>query len=71
MSDKIKSVKHIVNERTGETDDEGNEILQHIGNVEYDFAESVSDEAQKAVENHVPTLTRKEDIEKIIEQVEE
>ena len=66
---KIKTVKHIINEKTGETKD-GEVVFERVDRVEYEFAESVSDDAKKAVREHVPTLRNKSEIEKIIESVD-
>ena len=61
----IKSVKHIINERN----DEGE--LERVDRVEIEFSDSVSDEAKKAVRNHVPRLKQKSEMRRVIKSVDE
>ena len=62
MSDKIKTVRHIINEKQdGE--------LVRVDRIEYEFGEEVSEKAKDAVRNHVPRLINKDDIRRAIESV--
>ena len=63
MSEKIKTVRHIINE---EQDGE----LVRADRIEYEFGEEVSEEAKEAVRNHVPRLINKDDIRRVIESVD-
>ena len=61
---KIKSVRHIINERNdGE--------LVRVGRVEYEFGDGVSETAKEKVRNHTPTLTDKSEIRAVIESVDD
>lgn len=60
---KIKRVKHVINE------EQGGQTVK-VNRVEYDFGADVSDDAKDAVRNHVPKLTDKDDIRRVIESVD-
>lgn len=59
MTDKIETVRHIVNE-------DG----KRVDRIEYEFGDDVSEEAKEEVRNHVPKLKGKEEIRRVIESVE-
>ena len=59
----IESVRHTINERNEEGE------LQPVDRVEYEFGDGVSEEAKEAVRNHVPRLTKKSEIRRVIESV--
>ena len=61
---KIESVRHVINEKT----DQGE--IERVNRVEYVFADDVSEEAKKKVRDHVPRLTKKSDIQRVIESVD-
>ena len=65
---KIKSVRHVVNEKVAEED--GEPILERVDQIEYNFGNDVSDDAKKAVRDHVPRLTKKSEIRRVIESVD-
>ena len=61
---KIESVRHIINERNEEGEPE------RVDKVEYEFSDAVSEEAKEAVRNHVPRLTKKSEIRRVIESTD-
>jgi hypothetical protein len=65
---KIKEVRHIVNKKVGE--ENGEAILEPVNRVEYEFGDEVSAEAKEKVRNHIPQLTNKSEIRRVIESVD-